>query len=207
MELKLIIFDLDGVLVDACEWHRVALNDALKEVCDYEISIENHYKVFNGIPTKVKLQKLTDMGIVSKSQHKAIYDLKQLKTIEIINKFAKVRNEKIDLLKTLKNNGFSLSCYTNSIRLTADLMLKKTGVYYLFDKILTNQDVDSPKPDPEGYNHLIKSFGVLAKETLIIEDPPKGIEAAESSGAHLLKVKNPDCVNLDLFKDILQEKI
>ena len=36
--LELVIFDLDGVLVDACEWHRVALNEALQEVCQYEIS-------------------------------------------------------------------------------------------------------------------------------------------------------------------------
>lgn len=35
--IKLIIFDLDGVLVDACEWHRIALNLALKERCSYEI--------------------------------------------------------------------------------------------------------------------------------------------------------------------------
>ena len=45
--MKLVIFDLDGVLVDACEWHRVALNEALKEVCNYEISLEDHYGEFN----------------------------------------------------------------------------------------------------------------------------------------------------------------
>ena len=50
---KLIIFDLDGVLVDACEWHRVALNKALKEVSNYEISLQDHYSTFNGIPTRV----------------------------------------------------------------------------------------------------------------------------------------------------------
>ena len=40
--IKLVVFDLDGVLVDACEWHRVALNKALKALCDYEISLEEH---------------------------------------------------------------------------------------------------------------------------------------------------------------------
>ena len=74
---KLVVFDLDGVLVDACEWHRFALNQALREVCNYEINIDEHYSTFNGIPTKVKLQKLTEMGILRREQHVEVYDRKQ----------------------------------------------------------------------------------------------------------------------------------
>ena len=69
MSIKLVIFDLDGVLVDACEWHRAALNEALYEVCNYKISMDDHHSVFNGIPTKVKLQKLTEWGVILESQH------------------------------------------------------------------------------------------------------------------------------------------
>jgi beta-phosphoglucomutase-like phosphatase (HAD superfamily) len=60
--MSLIIFDLDGVIVDACEWHRIALNEALKRICGCEITLEEHYSVFNGIPTRVKLDKLAEMG-------------------------------------------------------------------------------------------------------------------------------------------------
>ena len=62
--IKLVIFDLDGVLVNACEWHRVALNEALRDVCNYEISLEDHYSTFNGIPTKKKLDILKECGII-----------------------------------------------------------------------------------------------------------------------------------------------
>ena len=55
---------MDGVLVDACEWHRIALNKALLEICNYEISLEEHFKEFNGIPTKIKLKKLADKKII-----------------------------------------------------------------------------------------------------------------------------------------------
>ena len=82
--IKLIIFDLDGVLVDACEWHRIALNEALQEGCKYKISLEDHHRVFNGSPTKVKLQKLVDLGIISSSSIEPVCSLKQKKTIEII---------------------------------------------------------------------------------------------------------------------------
>ena len=103
--IRLVTFDLDGVLVDACEWHRVALNESLKEICNYEISLEDHYKTFNGIPTKVKLNKLTEMGILNKEQHERVYDLKQEKTVKIISENAELRQEKVDLINWLKDNG------------------------------------------------------------------------------------------------------
>ena len=85
---KLIIFDLDGVLVEACEWHRVALNLALREICKYEISKKDHYSIFNGIPTKVKLQKLTEMGVLPLEKHLEVYRRKQEITIETIKRLA-----------------------------------------------------------------------------------------------------------------------
>ena len=56
--IKVILFDLDGVLVDACEWHYLALNRALKECGLSEISEQDHVKKFNGLPTRVKLKMM-----------------------------------------------------------------------------------------------------------------------------------------------------
>jgi len=204
MEVKLVIFDLDGVLVDACEWHRLALNEALKEVSDYEISLDDHYKTFNGIPTQVKLDKLTEMGIIEEHHHKEIYDLKQSKTLEIINKNAMVRDEKIELIERLKNKKIHVACFTNSIRETTTLMLRKTGILDMFELVITNQDVENPKPNPEGYLKTIKYFNVEKKSVIIVEDSPKGIAAAEASGCKVFKVKNPQEVNCDLFQEIIQ---
>jgi beta-phosphoglucomutase-like phosphatase (HAD superfamily) len=103
---KMIIFDMDGVLVDACDWHRIALNKALKEICNYEISLEDHYSVFNGLPTKVKLSKLAESGLIENSKIKEIYEKKQEITINTINKEATLRNEKINMIETLKDEGF-----------------------------------------------------------------------------------------------------
>ena len=195
MTVKLVIFDLDGVLVDACEWHRVALNEALKEVCNYEISLEDHYTVFNGIPTKKKLLALTELGVLTKEMHEEVYNRKQAKTLEIIKGHAGIRQEKIDLLNSLKSRGLTVTCFTNSIRMTAELMLDKTGILDLFDYVLTNEDVSSPKPDPEGYVKTMQRYSVTPAETLIVEDSPKGKQAAYASNAHVLEVENPDGVN------------
>jgi beta-phosphoglucomutase len=200
MRTDLVIFDLDGVLVDACEWHRIALNEALKEVCNYEISLNEHNSTFNGIPTKIKLNILKKQNIIQDKDVHEIYKKKQIKTIEIINSKCTVRQEKIDMIDFLKSNGIKVACYTNSIRETGSLMLKKTGIYDLLDLFISNQEVLKPKPDPSGYIKIMQHFKVNRSNTLIIEDSQKGLQAALDSGAKVIKVIGPDCVNIRLFK-------
>ena len=202
--IKLVVFDLDGVLVDACEWHRVALNKALKALCDYEISLEEHYSTFNGVPTKVKLQKLTEMNIVSPEIHQEIYEKKQELTIEIIKQNAEHREEKVQMIKDLRFAGYYIACYTNSIRETALLMLEKTGVLEHLDILVTNQDVVKSKPDPEGYNFLINKFNASKNNVIIVEDSPKGLAAAYATGCTVIKVSGPDEVDIALFKEYIK---
>ena len=202
-DIRLVIFDMDGVLVDACEWHRVALNKALREICNYEISLKEHYEIYNGIPTKVKLEKLTDLGVLDSNKQKQVYERKQELTVETINLLADFKPEKVSLIKDLKKQGIKVACYTNSIRETAELMLKKTGVLDELDFLLTNQDVENCKPDPEGYLFLVDKYGFKKDEVLIIEDSPKGKAAAYASGCNVLEVKNPNEVILENIKEYL----
>jgi HAD superfamily hydrolase (TIGR01509 family) len=203
MHKKLFIFDLDGVLVEACDWHKDALNEALIEICDLSISQEEHVTTFNGIPTSQKLKILTEKGLVPIESHQSINDLKQEKTIQIIEKLAHIRPEKIEMINAIKEKGHTVCCYTNSIRKTAYLMLKKTGIKSLFDEILTNQDVEKPKPDPEGYLFLMNKYGYSSDKTYIIEDSPKGIEAATKSGANVIKVRNSGEVNIETIRNFI----
>ena len=202
LDIKLAIFDLGGGLVDACDWHRVALNESLKKVCNYEISMDDQINEFNGIPTRVKLQKLTDKGILDAKMHQVIYDLKQSMTVDIIKENAKVRPEKIELIEYLKEQGIIVACFTNSIRETAILMLEKTGVLPLFDMVVTNQDVSFPKPNPEGYLTIMDHYDILNNNTLIFEDSPKGLKAAYDSGAHVMVIEDIENLTVDRVKGI-----
>jgi len=198
--VKLVIFDMDGVLVDACEWHRVALNEALMSVCGYQISLEDHYGEYNGLPTKVKLLKLLERGIINFSSLEEVEKVKQEKTVEAVLAYAKIRQEKIDLMNFLKSKNVKIACYTNSIRMTAEIMLERTGILSHLDLLVTNQDVAKAKPDPEGYLLCMSKFGVSKDECLIIEDSPKGLQAAFLSGANVLKVEKPDDVTIELLE-------
>jgi len=205
LNLRLVIFDMDGVLVDACEWHRVALNEALNEIAGFTISREEHYSTFNGIPTKVKLGILRERGLLSREQSAQIYELKQSKTVEIIEITAEEQQEKIELLSWLKKNSITVACFTNSIRETATLMLQKTGVYELLDMLVTNQDVKKAKPDPEGYLKILEHYKLSANDVMIIEDSPKGLASARASGCSVMQVQNPDQVTKERVEDYINE--
>jgi len=197
--IELVIFDLDGVLVDACEWHRVALNQALQEICGYEIPLEEHYSTFNGLPTKEKLKLLTKQKLVKRKDYEAISQRKQELTLEIIEAKGAVDQTKIDLMRALKKKGIHVACCTNSIRQTAELMLQKCGVFDLLEEIVTNEDVKKPKPSPEGYLKVIRKFKVSKKNVVIIEDSPKGYAAAKAAGARVIPVANAKGVEIGLF--------
>ena len=203
--LRLVCFDLDGVLVDACDWHKEALNDALHDVCNYRIDPEEHEKNYNGLPTKKKLDMLTEKGIVPLEEHGRIFDLKQKNTIDRINKIPSYDQSKVDLLKLLKSKNVHLACVTNSIRKTANLMLEKTGIYDIFDLIITNEDVAKPKPNPEGYTKALEYFNVDCTNAMIVEDSDKGYAAAVASGCFVLKVNNATQVNIDNLRSYIDE--
>jgi HAD superfamily hydrolase (TIGR01509 family) len=207
MNIKLVIFDMDGVLVDACEWHKDALNTALLELCNYEISEEEHYSVFNGLPTKTKLQKLSELGVVSKDEkiHKQINNLKQEKTIEIIQEKAQYDKSKVDLVLWLKSRNIKVACFTNSIRKTAELMLDKAGVLSKLDLLVTNQDVKNPKPDPEGYFKVLKHFNIDPQNAIIVEDSPKGLKAANATECSVFKVDNAAQVYTENMRRFINE--
>ena len=60
--IKALLYDLDGVLVDATEWHYESLNEALEEVAGFIIERSEHVTTFNGIPTNTKLEILEKQG-------------------------------------------------------------------------------------------------------------------------------------------------
>ena len=203
-KVQLIIFDLDGVLVDACEWHRVALNQALLEVCNYEISLKSHYDHFNGLPTKTKLQKLTSSGVIKETDHEQIYSIKQEKTKELISgSLLEPSKDKSEMMEYLRSQKVIIACCTNSIKETTILMLEKSGLGHFLSYIVTNECVKNPKPDPEGYLKIIEHFKISKDNTVIIEDSPKGLQAARAVGCRVIEVKNATEVTLKKMQEIL----
>ena len=197
--IKLIIFDLDGVLVEAKQIHYDTLNQALKEIDEkYVITEAEHLSIYDGLKTTQKLELLTK----NKGFHPEFYDdtwyRKQYLTIEAISQL-QPDLQKIELFKELRNRGYKLAVASNSIRMSVLVMLAKIGIIEFMDLIISNEDVKNSKPHPEMYWKAMSMMGCLPEETLIVEDSPHGLLAASRSRANVLRVDNP--------KDLVISKI
>jgi beta-phosphoglucomutase len=195
-DIKAVIFDMDGVLIDAREWHYEALNMAL-EPFGLAISREEHLNRFNGLSTKQKLKILTSEKDLPEDLHSAIEEVKQDRTLRLASQHCYPNVAHQILLARLQKIGIRIGLYTNSIRQTTEYMLQYANVYSFLESITTNQDVAKPKPDPEGYLLSCKNLNVNPKDTLVIEDGEYGIQAARAAGCKVLKVNNPEDVNLE----------
>lgn len=203
--IRAILYDLDGVLVDAVDLHKKAFNAALLSVSNISLSDEEHLRDFNGLPTRTKLEMLVKQGRINPAQIPFIEKTKQQMTLAGIEAMFTVDNQKTRLHSWAKMSHIRSVCVTNSIRETAELMLDKTAQLKYMSFIISNQDVASPKPSPEGYWMAMARLGVKPEHTLIVEDSPKGIEAARKTGAHLMVVRNPGMVNIDSIRSKLIE--
>ena len=190
--IKLIIFDLDGVLVDSRELHYIALNKALSEIGkEYTISKEEHLCKYDALTTTQKLNKLTKEKKLPKEYHNKVWQLKQQKTLQEIDSYQRDYRI-IDILKKLKSQNYKIACATNSIRETSKLMLIRKGFFDYIDFLYSNEDVKNPKPNAEIYMRCMIKVGVNPDETVIIEDSHIGRKGALRSGGHLCAVKDTD---------------
>ena len=203
--IKLIIFDLDGVLVDARELHYSALNRALESIDKkYVVERAEHLSTYDGLSTTKKLNLLTKNKGLPKDLHDKVWELKQQMTLKIIDGFS-VDDRIRGILRSFKSEGYIIACATNSIRETAKLQLIRKGFFEYIDFMYSNQDVKNPKPNSEMYLKCMIKAEVNPNETLIVEDSHIGRKGAVSSGGVLCGVKDTSDVTYDKIKKYIQE--
>lgn len=197
--IKLLIFDIDGVLVKSKELHEIAFIEALANH-GIKITREYHKHNLDGLPTKTKIDKLS----IPQDKVKSIFDQKQELTFKLAPDYLHINKSIYELFERFKKNGYKISVASNAIRpfceLTIDIM--KIGEYV--DYMLSNEDVDNPKPSPEIYTKIIEHFGVKPREALIFEDSKFGLRAAFLSGAHVYHVHDPSYMNAEQIWKILE---
>jgi HAD superfamily hydrolase (TIGR01509 family) len=187
--IKLVLFDLDGVLIDAKEIHYIALNDALGK--DYAISVSDHRNLYDGRKTYEKLALLTERVGLPVELHQKIFDEKQRLTMILMQDLKPIEEIKL-LFQELEAQGYMIGVCSNSIRRTVLTALAKTGLIEHCALILSNEDVKNSKPHPEIYWKAMSMMSCLPEETMIIEDSPPGLLAAARSKASYIRVESPN---------------
>ena len=196
MAIEAVVFDMDGVLIDAKEWHYHALNRALEHF-GYAISRAEHLSTFDGLPTSRKLEMLSQEKGLPRGLHRFLNELKQQYTIEQVHVNCKPLFVHEYTLSNLKARGYKLGLASNSIRSTVKLMMEKSNLEPYLDVMLSNEDVGLPKPHPEIYLKAAEMLKVRPADCLVVEDNLNGIKAAEGAGCPLYVVQSVFDVQLD----------
>jgi beta-phosphoglucomutase len=202
--IKAVLFDMDGVLIDAKDWHYEALNRAL-DLFGMAINRDAHLATFDGLPTRQKLEILSKTRGFPVNLQGFVNDLKQAYTTEITYTRCRPVFRHRFALAGLKRQGLKLGVCSNSIRQTVKIMMSLSRLEGFLDLQLSNEDVSKAKPDPEIYLTAMKLLGVEPNEVLIVEDNDHGVQAARASGGHVLVVSSPDDVTYDYLMATLSE--
>ena len=202
---KLIIFDLDGVLVEAKQIHFNSLNKALSE--KFTISWDEHLSIYDGLKTNQKLNILTEQKGLPVSKHKQIWEDKQKYTLKSLSNLQPSTHLQT-CMGALISDGYKLAVCSNSIRKTVLTVLSKFDIIDRFDLILSNEDVKNSKPHPEIYWKAMSMLECLPEETLIVEDSPYGLLAASRSKAYVMRVGSPkDVTYININKYLNRKKM
>jgi len=197
MKIKAVLFDLDGVLIDSCDWHYGALNRALKEIVGYEIDYPTHLAYYDGRSTYKKLNTLRLRGIITPDQEEAIWEAKQKYTVEMIGEVS-TDLVKVEMVRRLRLDGYRIGVVSNAIRDTTEMICKGLKIYDFLDVVLSNEDFGSRiKPDPYPYLLASERIHTPIERCLVVEDKDVGVLSAERAGAKVMRVENSKEVNYE----------
>ena len=177
MKTKLAIFDMDGTLFDTKDVNYYAYKTALEEL-GYTIDYDYYCKECNGRLYKQFVPEIIGENI---EHMEKIHERKKELYSCFLSK-ARVNSSLFTLIDSIKDNYYIALVTTASKKNTMEI-LDKFSKTKLFDLILTHNDINMPKPDPEGFNKAMKHFNIDSSNSIIFEDSKPGIEAAKKSGA------------------------
>jgi beta-phosphoglucomutase len=183
--IRAILFDHDGVLVDSMPYHVEAWRRVMAR---HGIEID---------PLEIFLAEgATTMEVAAELFHRhnkpASPDQVQRLVLEkrdeyLANNATQLNDGVLDVLEYLKENRYRLGLVTGSIRSQVEPVIGPE-ICSWFDCIITADDVERGKPDPEPYLRAMQKLHVAPSECLVIENAPLGIRAGKSAGAAVVAI-------------------
>jgi len=195
--VKAVIFDFDGVISDSEPSHFAAYN---KVLADFGIQIkkEEYYAEYLGF-TDYELFETLKKKFKTDYERTPIERLVESKAVffeKIIREADHLIEGIPELIEKLKSNNIKVAIYSGALPADIKIMLEDSGLADYFDVIVTADDVEKGKPDPEGYLLALKKLNgipdvlIAAKQCVVIEDSHWGIVAAKKAGMKVVAVTN-----------------
>ncbi|ALC97208.1 HAD-IA family hydrolase [Capnocytophaga ochracea] len=203
-----IIFDMDGVLLDSEPMHQEIIYETFQ---------------LKGIPLdKAYIQTLTGMSAFPMWE-KVKRDAQRTESVEELMQFhrdyffKRLPEMKVPLvphikevLEKFKNEGKHLSLASSSGRKLIDIFTQQTNIAHYFEVIMSGDDVQYSKPNPEIFLKVAQWYGLPATQFTVIEDSTNGVKAAKSANMKCIGFDNPlsggqDLSQADLLIHSMQE--
>ena len=191
--IKAVIFDMDGILIDT---ERISFN-AFKEVLkgyNYEMSEEFYLTMIGRNVKSIKEVMLSEYG--SSFPFDEIYEKKVKIAVETIDRDGVIIKPGVhELVDYLKDNNYRIAVATSTRKERAHYLLEQIGIKDKVDYIICGDQVVNSKPDPEIFLKAAKGIGIEPQNCMVIEDSDAGILAASRAGMTGINVpdmKKPD---------------
>lgn len=182
MEIKLVITDFDGTLVGTFQANYHAYCEAFRQV-GLTLTEEQYRKCYG-----LRFDAFMDaMGIDDADVRKRIRSIKGECYPDHFG-LLKVNQSLLDFIRMFRQGGGKTAVASTARGKNLTNALNHIGATDDFDLILAGEDVKEGKPSPEIYNTVMQRMGVTPDQTLIFEDSPVGLQAAEAAGAHYIKI-------------------
>ena len=192
MAVKLLITDFDGTLVNTFTANYKAYKKALGE---YGVNLtRKKYRECFGF----RFDRFMDtMGIEDEVVRKNIKD-KKAEYYPLFFKDLILNAPLMNFIKAFHYSGGMTAIASTARKINLMNVLSYFGVEDSFDLILAGEEVSNGKPDPEIYLRTMQRCGVTPAESLVFEDSPVGIEAAERAGINYIKITDTYWDNITL---------
>lgn len=187
--LELVIFDVDGLMIDTESVWKNAFDKAGDK---YGIPNLGDTLFPSLIGKRLEdEQVLLDRLLPSDIQDKLLNEWRQI-VLSSLEKEVPVKPGLYGMLDFLEQHHIKMAVATTTRRELTEERLKRVGVYDRFDYVLCGDEVTNRKPDPEIYLSVLKKMDTDARNALVLEDSVVGVDAAYRAGIDCIQV--PDII-------------
>jgi beta-phosphoglucomutase len=186
---KAFIFDLNGTMIDDMQFHIKAwhyiLNHTLGAKLDHE-QVKGHMYGKNS----ELLERVFGPGRFTKEEMNEISFEKERRYQQEYRPHLRLIPGLDEFLKESYTAGVPMAIGSAAIMFNIDFVLDNLGIRHYFKAIVSADDVNTSKPDPETYLKAAEMLGVAPNKCIVFEDAPKGVESAERAGMACIALTN-----------------
>ncbi|MGB2809028.1 MAG: HAD family phosphatase [Sedimentisphaerales bacterium] len=209
---KAVIFDFDGVITDSEVLHLRAFNQVLAQH-NIEITEEVYYKEYLGFTDLDCFESVVDTNKLGLDSEQIKNLIKQKNKIfeELAANEATIFEGVPEFLQMLSDNGVPMAICSGAVLEEIALILEKSQLGPFFEEIVSAEQIEKGKPDPEGFLLALKKLNegsqnsIASNECVVIEDSHWGLDAAKAAGMHTVAITNTyDAEQLGMAEKIVE---